>query len=234
MIAALVAGRRIIFGLSVAVFGPFSGCADRRNAVEVPAITGRTTMHTFSAAHVGKLPPEVYADQTGKGTGGDWKVVADDSAPSKTGYVLAQTGESRRSVFNLCITGKQRYRDLKLSVALKAVSGMIDQGGGIVWRYLDANNYYVCRYNPLEENLRIYRVIAGRRTQLASADTKLQTGQWHALTVVMKDDLIVADVNGTQIDVRDDTISSKGRVGFWTKADAQTHFDKLKVIGNPE
>lgn len=57
-----------------------------------------------------------------------------------------------------------------MSVKLKAVAGKIDQGGGVMWRYQDADNYYVCRYNPLEENFRVYRVVKGKRIQLATRE----------------------------------------------------------------
>jgi len=234
-IDAIAALRRgIVFGISVAVLNPCGGCGDHGIPVNPPDISGNVKSYTFSPGDAGKLPQNFRAAQTGKGTGGEWNVVADDSAPSKTGYVLAQTGEARRPVFNLCIIGPQRYRDLKLRVALKAVRGKVDQGGGLLWRCVDANNYYVCRYNPLEENLRIDKVIAGRRTELASAAVKLSPGEWHELTVTMKGDLIVADIDGTEIGVRDDTIQSAGQIGCWTKADAQTHFHNLTVTGTPQ
>lgn len=34
------------------------------------------------------------------------------------------------------------------------------------------------------------------------------------------------------LDVKDDTFSDAGRVGLWTKADAQTQFDDFEVTGN--
>ena len=62
------------------------------------------------------------------------------------------------------------YKDVELSVAFKAVAGEKDQGGGLVWRYRDANNYYVCRMNPLEDNYRLYKVVAGKRIQLETKE----------------------------------------------------------------
>lgn len=49
---------------------------------------------------------------------------------------------------------------------------MIDQGGGVVWRARDSKNYYIARYNPLENNFRVYKVEAGRRVQLGTSDIK--------------------------------------------------------------
>src|SRR5262245_8593245 len=49
---------------------------------------------TFSKDSLDKVPPGWKADHTGKDGHGHWKVVADDTAPSNKGHVLAQTGES--------------------------------------------------------------------------------------------------------------------------------------------
>ena len=68
----------------------------------------------------------------GKGQGSVWKVVADETAPSKTGLVLAQTAESPSALFNLCVADEPSLKDIEASVAFKAVKGEKDQGGGIV------------------------------------------------------------------------------------------------------
>ncbi len=97
------------------------------------------------------------------------------------GKALAQTSaEGPKRLFNLCVNDKVKFRDLDVSVAFKAVAGKIDQGGGLVWRYKDHNNYYLARMNPLENNYRVYKVVGGKRTQLATVDLKAAAG-WHTL-----------------------------------------------------
>jgi hypothetical protein len=39
-----------------------------------------------------------------------------------------------------------------------------------VWGYQDANNYYLARLNPLEDNYRVYKVVAGQRIQLETRE----------------------------------------------------------------
>ena len=39
-----------------------------------------------------------------------------------------------------------------------AIEGNADMGGGLIWRASDDRNYYFTRANPLEQNIRIYRV----------------------------------------------------------------------------
>ena len=217
--------------LLLASLAVVAGCDRPADPVVLPTVDGASRTFTFSAGDAGKLPSEWGSDRTGKGEGSVWKVVADESAPSKSGHVLAQTAESPRSMFNLCVVKEASYRDVRLTVAFRSVAGKVDQGGGFVWRYVDANHYYVCRFNPLEDNLRIYKVIVGKRTQLASVDVELASDGWHRLTVAMQGELIVCDVDGTQISVRDDTLTDAGRIGLWTKADAQTHFDQFTATG---
>ena len=136
---------------------------------------------TLSLANVpvGELPRDWLAAKTGEGPGSVWKVVEDATAPG--GKALAQTSaEGPKRLFNLCVNDKVKFRDLDVSVAFKAVAGKIDQGGGLVWRYKDHNNYYLARMNPLENNYRVYKVVGGKRTQLATVDLKAAAG-WHTL-----------------------------------------------------
>src|SRR5262249_5850774 len=115
---------------------------------------------TFAKDDLGKLPAGWKADKTGTGEGSVWKVVADDTSPSKKGHALAQTAEGPNPLFNLCVLENSSFKDVEVTVAFKAVKGQKDQGGGIVWRYQDANNYYIARMNPLEDNFRLYKVVA--------------------------------------------------------------------------
>ena len=116
-------------------------------------------------------------------------------------------------------------------VSFKAVKGEKDQGGGLVWRYQDANNYYVARMNPLEDNFRVYKVVGGKRSkEFQSADVKVPAGEWHTLKIKHVGDHIECFLDGKKhLDVKDDSIDKAGKVGLWTKADAQTYFDNLKV-----
>ena len=184
----------------------------------------------FEDAVVGSLPQGWTAAKTGEGEGSIWKVVEDKSAPSGA-KVFAQVAAGPRALFNLCTVDGTAYRDLELSVAFKAVDGKVDQGGGVAWRLVDANNYYIARFNPLEENYRLYKVVNGVRTQLATKEgLRVPAGQWHTLSIRMKDGSIACSLNGsTQLEAKDDTFSGAGKIALWTKADAQTYFDQLEV-----
>jgi hypothetical protein len=197
----------------------------------VAAATGPLRL-TLTKSDFGKLPAGWSAAQTGEGHGSIWKVVADVSAPSKSGVALAQTAEGPSPLYNLCVADQSRFgRDLKLKVSLKAIDGKIDQGGGLVWLYKDAKNYYITRYNPLEDNFRVYFVRDGKRVQLATKeDLNLDGNAWHTIEVTHQGDAITCTLDGKiKLEVKDSTFTEPGKVGLWTKADARTHFDGFEA-----
>ncbi|MCF6150306.1 MAG: hypothetical protein E3K37_16860 [Candidatus Kuenenia sp.] len=159
---------------------------------------------------------------------GEWKVVADDTAFSAPN-VLAQMARNSGSTFNMTLHDESYDKDGEVSVMMKSVSGEEDQGGGIVWRARDANNYYIARYNPLEDNYRVYKVVNGKRIQLQSARIKHSDG-WHLLQVKMIGECIECYYDKKKyLEITDKTFQGPGKVGLWTKADAVTYFDDLVV-----
>jgi hypothetical protein len=159
---------------------------------------------------------------------GAWKVVADPTAPSKP-KVLAQTAKNSGTTFNLALVSGTSFQNVDLSVKMKAIAGGEDQGGGLVWRAKDKSNYYIARYNPLEDNYRVYKVQNGSRSQFESATVKGDKN-WHTLRVTMTGDHIECFLDGKKrLDDHDSTFPNAGMIGLWTKADAQSHFDDLMV-----
>jgi Domain of Unknown Function (DUF1080) len=187
---------------------------------------------TFVKSDLGKLPADWKAAKTGMGEGSVWKVAADETAPGKSGHVLMQTAESPSGLFNLCLATGSEFADGELSVHIKAVSGKTDQGGGLVWRVKDANNYYICRFNPLEDNLRVYKVVEGKRTQLATKEeVTVPAGKWFTVSIRHVGNKIECQLNGKKhLEATDDTFLKPGQVGLWSKADAVSAFDQLKLV----
>jgi hypothetical protein len=161
---------------------------------------------------------------------GTWQVTAESTAPSKPN-VLAQLAKSAGPDFNVALISGTNFKDVDFSVKMKALAGKNDQGGGLVWRAKDGKNYYIARFNPLEDNFRVYKVVNGRRTEFQSATIK-HTDGWHTLRVAITGDHIECYYDGKKyLDVKDSTFVDAGRIGLWTKSDAQTHFDDVTVNG---
>ena len=157
---------------------------------------------------------------------GEWKVV---STPE--GKVLAQTAKNPNSVFNITLVNDTNVKDVDISVRMKAIAGEYDQGGGLVWRARDAKNYYVARNNPRGSgSYNVYKVVDGKRSMFKGVPLKRTEG-WHTLRVVMTGDHIECYHDGKKyLDVHDSTFPEAGKIGLWSKSDAQTQFDDLMLV----
>ena len=174
--------------------------------------------------------------RTGRGGTGAWEVKEDNTAPSGK-RVLAQTSSDPTNYrFPLCIYDAFEARDVDLSVSFKPLSGTVDQAAGLVWRYQDSDNYYVVRANALEENVVLYKVENGKRSDLKpqgswfayGKDAPVPLGVWSSLRVLVRSNTFSVSLNGEHLfDVEDDTFPQAGKVGLWTKADSVTLFDTL-------
>ena len=158
------------------------------------------------------------------GAEGRWEVK--DTAE---GRVLAQRAANPDQTFNVALVAGTEALDVDLSVRVRPVEGVDDQGGGLVWRAVDGRNYYIVRWNPLEDNFRVYKVVNGVRTLFQDAPAPKKAG-WRTVRVVMVGDQITCFLDGAKLlDLHDSTFTRPGRVGVWSKADARSEFDDLTL-----
>ena len=186
---------------------------------------------SFDKDAVGSVPGGWEVTETaGRGTPATWEVVADTTAPSSLNVIAITANKNSGRTYSLLIAKDRSYRDLEIYVMVKAIKGEEDQGGGPIWRAKDADNYYIARWNPLEDNFRVYVVKDGRRKQLGSASVKADSKVWHKIEIEHEGNRIEGEFDGKKlIDLEDSTFPEAGMVGLWTKADAATAFDDLEV-----
>lgn len=182
---------------------------------------------------LGSPPAGFSFARTGRGGEGAWTVTADPTAVA--GRAIEQTSTERTDYrFPLAIHESLSAANLDAEIRFKAVAGKVDQAAGIVVRLVDADNYYVARANALEDNVRFYRVVAGRREQLDGANLKVTPNQWHTLGLRAEADRFTVSYDGkTLFSVADATFSKPGAVALWTKADSVTRFDRVTITTLP-
>jgi hypothetical protein len=187
------------------------------------------TMIMIESMRVGAPPDDFDFVRTGQGGPGQWTVVADTTATD--GRAIEQTSIERTDYrFPLAIHRPLSARDVDVSLRFKAVAGNVDRAGGIAVRLTDPDNYYVARANALEDNVRFYRMVKGRREQIAGADLKVPAGAWHTLGLKAQGNrfTIMFD-DGELYTATDNTMGGAGRVALWTKADSVTRFDRIEI-----
>jgi len=184
----------------------------------------------FEAAATGTLPPGVTGALTGSGGPVAWAIVEDPTAPAGP-KVLAQTSTDKTDYrFPLAIFEAPVAVDIDVAVRFKPVGGTVDRAAGIAIRLSDPNNYYVVRANALEDNVRFYRVVQGRRQQIQGANLKVSSNEWHTLGLRSEGERFTVSFDGTAIFIaQDSTFASPGKIALWTKADSVTHFDTIAI-----
>lgn len=182
---------------------------------------------------VGAPPADFDFARTGQGKAGLWRVAADATASG--GRTIEQSDGDRTDYrFPLAIHRSFSAKNIDASVRFKAVAGTVDQAGGIVVRLIDADNYYVARANAMEDNVRFYRVVKGRRQELAGANLRVTANEWHALGLKADGDSFTVSFDGKPLFTTiDKTFADTGKVALWTKADSITRFDQVELKAMP-
>src|SRR5262245_20955633 len=195
------------------------------------ALAADTAKRDFEADTVGQAPAGFEFARTGSGAEGQW-VVRVERGTNKNHVLAQESADPTDYRFPLAVLKDGNYKDMTLTVRARPLSGKVDQGFGLVWRYKDANNYYITRCNADEDNCTIYHTVDGKRRAFQSKGVKVATNTWHTLKLEAIGDHFSVWYDGNQVlDARDQTVKDAGRVGLWTKADSVIEFDDLTVEG---
>jgi hypothetical protein len=160
---------------------------------------------------------------------GEWKILQTEMTNNGP-HVLGQLmGKGAEHAYKVVLIRDSTATDVDVRVSFLPISGKADMGGGLIWRTTDDRTYYLARANPLEQNVRVYRVINGIRHLLHSFDQTIVMKQWHTLQVINRGCRIQVFYDKKQVfDLCDKTFSTGG-IGLWTKSDAVTYFDNLSL-----
>lgn len=183
----------------------------------------------FDKDTVGIAPSIFEIGKTGRGTRSEWSIKEDPTAPSPPNVIAQSANEAVSFHFPYALLRGQVYKDATISVRFKAISGSIDQAAGIIFRFVDADNYYVLRANALENNVILFKYVKGTRTGISSASVTVSSGTWHELRAIVKGETIQGFLDGMPVIEFKDSTYKEGMVGMWTKADAVTYFDNFTV-----
>ena len=145
--------------------------------------------------------------------------------------MLLQSGSG---TFPWCVRSGVVVADGFVETRFQPISGHEDQAGGVVWRWKDADNYYVARANALENNVSLYYTERGSRKTIKYVDAPVARGKSHTLRVEFAGERIAVWLDGTRyIEVQDAHIAGPGAVGVWTKAGSVTAFSELSYGSAP-
>lgn len=219
---------RVAPSIRLIVTAGVAACALACARVPAFAQTG-ANMIPIEKMTAGTAPAEFEFARTGQGGPGQWIVVDDPTATAKRAIEQSSTDRTDYR-FPLAIYLPVTAKNVEVVIRFKPVAGRVDQAGGVALRVSSANDYYLVRANALEDNVRFYRIVKGRRQQLATADVKVASGEWHTLGLKAENDRFTVSFEGKQLySATDRTFAGSGRIALWTKSDSVTRFDQISI-----
>jgi hypothetical protein len=163
----------------------------------------------------------------GDGKPGEWSIIENDA-----GRVLAQIDtDPADNRFPLAIYRPFSGRDVYVSIRFMTISGETDQAAGVFVRFASVDDYYVARASALENNVGLYRVVAGKREMIGCMEVNVSSQARHTLGIAARDERLTIFFDGRELFVATDRRfpGPPGKVGLWTKADSMTWFESLKI-----
>jgi len=211
---------RILLLLAVTIAVPVVGFS----------LDSATRVWTFDDDPPESLPPEFQVGTLFDGRpAGEWKILQTEMGNNGK-HVLGQLmGKGAEHAYKVVLVQGTTATDLDLRVSFLPISGKADMGGGLIWRATDDRNYYLARANPLEQNIRVYRVVKGIRHLLENFNQTIPLKQWHTVRITHQGCRVNIFYDDKQVlDLCDKTFHD-GMIGLWTKSDAVTYFDDLRL-----
>jgi hypothetical protein len=161
-----------------------------------------------------------------------WEVLAAPDAPSPTNVLQQSDDDDTNHRYPVALWQGLRIADVRVSAHARAISGGRDRSFGVVVRASDPRSYYVARANTSGwgENIRLYLMLDGKRTELAEWEGPVERDAWHELSLEAVGDRLRVLLDGRQlIEHHDSAIAGPGMCGVWTKAEAVSRFDDLTI-----
>lgn len=193
---------------------------------------------TFDFLKPGTAPGAFDCGVTGPGGPARW-VVTQAMAEGGLRRVLAQTSQvADASRVPYCLLKAYRGADVDVVVLIRPVSGERAQAGGIVWRALDARNFYAVMVDAKLGQMTVYRVEKGLPAPLpiAGEDRKfahrvrLERDRWYQMRVRATESRFEIYLDSAKrFEVEDGTFRAPGAVGLATLADSVVQFDAFNV-----
>ena len=132
--------------------------------------------------------------------------------------------------FPLCIADLPLARNAEVELPFVLHNGGIARTAGIVFRFIDPQDFYVVEADAIAGVVRLVRIVNGERRELAHRAAALVVGKAQTLKIKAVDDSLAVSLDGNALFETHDSIhATPGRFGIWSKADSQTSFGDLFI-----
>jgi len=109
-------------------------------------------------------------------------------------------------------------------------NGGIARTAGIVFRFVDPQDFYFVEADAIAGRVRLVRIVNGERRELARHAAALAVGKAQTLKFKAVDNSFAVSLDGSALfETHDSVPAARGRFGIWTRGDSQTSFGDLFI-----
>src|SRR5207244_7173805 len=166
--------------------------------------------------------PFGFAPSSASVDSGRWEVRADSLSSSPPNVLAHISSDHAGKGAQVLFIEKAEAANLDLTVRMKTVTDGESQGGGVVFGAQNDRNYYVVWLSPMENLVRLDRVVNGETKTLQDLMVEAKTGQWHNLRLSIRGPMLEAFFDNRRfLSAREDEwlIASykPGKIGLWAR-----------------
>ncbi len=197
--------------------------------VMLGALGAQGTLVTFDMDKVGAPPAGFTFGAWRQASAGDWIV-----RRQGTGNHLHHPAATGAAGYSLALSQAPAQRNVEITARFRLVDG--GRASGLVWRYLDDQNFYAAVLDLGRGEVALWRVTAGNRVLLeVEDDLDLDADTWHALRVRHDDDEVRVYLGGIRVFREDDRRGGRtlgaGRGGVIAQGNAGIWIDDFRMSG---
>ncbi len=167
---------------------------------------------------------------------GDWQVIADPTAPSQPNAYglppgrLVATLTHALEYYPMAIQESSTdYGDFTLEASFKSAGGRFDCSGGLLFRYVDSNNYYLLSAGCPSDYFTLSKMSGGKAEILKQQVVPTDRDTWYKLKVIAQGGHFTAYDNDKMVFDADDSKIAKGKIGVWARDDSEARFDNITL-----
>ncbi len=240
-----IRSRALLLGFAALAFVLCTGISDlfaedTEPLKELPRAVLRHTPPIFQEWNFEKnpdaVPPPGFSSHTlGHGYPGEWTVITDGNAPSRTHALLQSSPCSASSCYQLLVNETIRVEYVDLTVGILSKLGTPTSAAGLVLGLQDLNNFYAVLIYPASNMVKAYRFSDGKPTLIEEHKViPNKRTPWHFLrvqrnTIVSKEFFEISFDNQFFLSVYDSTFKT-GQIGLITTGDGKFAFDNLRAV----
>ncbi|MHC4647808.1 MAG: right-handed parallel beta-helix repeat-containing protein, partial [Planctomycetota bacterium] len=192
---------------------------------EVTTIDGRLAESFREDFNDGDYTGWQIVDQGNYSTPSSWSAATGEMVQSSNIYTEPTSDWRLLGTYALC-TQDMPWGDYEVSLSIKSVD---DDWMGVMFRYVDSDNYYRFAWNGSNGNRRLVKMVNGAVTTLQQDASTYVGDQWYRARIAVRGENLRVFVDDVKVFDVNDASFSNGAIALYCWANAGTYFDNIEV-----